>query len=167
MTFGYESQWFCEHAIRQDLSSVPKNLLLALRRERGQCRERPLIFIGHSYGGLVIQKTLVTAKLHSESWPGLYSSTCGVVFLGTPHRGTGDITSQGMMDAIIEQYSQCQIEEAVLQSLKSENERLNDVRKDFLELCTRSRGKLELVCFYEQKSTGVGRIIGVDSMSVP
>ena len=77
MAFGYESQWFGEYAIRQTLSPVAKSLLFS--------KDRPLIMIGHCYGGLVIQKMLITAKLHSEDWPGLYSSTSGIVFLRTPH----------------------------------------------------------------------------------
>ena len=85
MAFGYESQWFGEYAIRQTLSPVAKSLLFSLRHERKFCKDRPLIMIGHCYGGLVIQKMLITAKLHSEDWPGLYSSTSGIVFLRTPH----------------------------------------------------------------------------------
>ena len=166
MTFGYESQWFGEHAVRQDLPSVANSLLLSLRRERRRCPDRPLLFIGHCYGGLVIQQMLRTAKLHWEQWPGLFSSTTGVVFLGTPHRGTGDMTSRGMLDTMIQQYSQVRIEDAVLESLNAENESLNDIRREFVKICTLSRGRLHIVCFYEQKSTRVGRIIGVESMRV-
>lgn len=43
---------------------------------------------------------------------------------------------------------------------------LNEVRSDFVELCVRTRGKLEIVCFYEQKRTSVGEIIGVDPVRV-
>ena len=89
-----------------------------------------------------------------EDWPGLYSSTSGILFLGTPHHGTGTLTSKGMMDAIIEQYAGCQIEDGVLRSLQPKKEMLNEVRSDFVELCVRTR---------EQKRTSGGEIIGVDS----
>ena len=36
----------------------------------------------------------------------------------------------------------------------------NEVRSDFVELCVHTRGKLEIVCFYEQKRTSVWEIIG-------
>ena len=64
------------------------------------------------------------------------------------------------MDAIIEQYVECQIEDDVLRSLQSKNEMLNEVRSDFVELCVRTRGKLEIVCFYEQKRTSMGKSLG-------
>lgn len=77
-----------------------------------------MILIGHCYGRLVVQNILITAKLHSEDWPGLYSSTSGIVFLDTPHHCTGTLSSKGMMDAIIEQYAECQIEDDVYYSLR-------------------------------------------------
>jgi hypothetical protein len=34
MRFGYDSQWFGEHAVKQRLSTVAESLLLALKAER-------------------------------------------------------------------------------------------------------------------------------------
>lgn len=70
------------------------------------------------------------------------------------------------MDLIIETYSQCQTESAVLQSLHRENEMLNYIRNSLVEFCIRSHGQLGIVCFYKQKSTSVGKTIGIDSMKV-
>ena len=70
------------------------------------------------------------------------------------------------MDLIIETYSQCQTESAVLQSLYRENEILNDLRKSLVELCIRSHGQLGIVCFYGAEKTSVGKITGIDSMKV-
>src|SRR5437868_5185587 len=72
---------------------------------------RPLILIGHSFGGLILLKaraldtsmahgadisqTLVDAHTERKRWPGIYDSTVGLIFLGTPFRGTHDSLSRG------------------------------------------------------------------------
>ena len=165
MTFGYDSQWFGEAATKQDLTSVSNNLLLSLTMERRKCPDRPLIFIGHCYGGLVIQKALVTAKHHSERWTGIFESTIGLVFLGTPHRGTGHITSTGMKETLNERHAHVEdyslaIEDSVLETLLSQSPMLDDVRREFVDTWIASHGRNGLVCFYEQKATIVGKIIG-------
>lgn len=86
--------------------------------------------------------------------------------MGTPHRGTADITSQGMMYAIIAQEPECFIEASVLEALSTESDTLASVRKEFVDLCKHEDVKLPLVCFYEQKITSVGRIIGNSGMKV-
>ena len=111
-------------------------------------------------------KALVMARLEEYDLPGIFKSTSGILFLGTPHRGTGKITSQSMMYSIIAQDPQCPIEPAVLESLKSESDVLIDVRNDFMKLCTREEVAISIVCFFEQKSTNVGSIIGAENMNV-
>ena len=46
------------------------------------------------------------------------------------------------MDLVIETYSQCQTESAVLQSLHCEHEMLNYIRKSLVEFCIRFHGQL-------------------------
>ncbi|KAL7271954.1 hypothetical protein RUND412_005260 [Rhizina undulata] len=61
-----------------------------------KCEEeikRPIVFIGHSFGGIVIVHSLVeaaTRKVVTEAFAGnsyLVAATCAVMFFGTPHRG--------------------------------------------------------------------------------
>ncbi|PYH36551.1 kinesin [Aspergillus neoniger CBS 115656] len=62
-------------------------LLDRLRLEREKCEHRPLLFIAHSLGGIVVKEALVQAKL-SATYGSICTSTFGIVFFGTPHRGT-------------------------------------------------------------------------------
>jgi hypothetical protein len=56
MGFCYESRWIGESAVWQSLDSIANELLEALRHERLKCSDRPIVFIGHCLGGLVIQQ---------------------------------------------------------------------------------------------------------------
>ncbi|KAI0862792.1 hypothetical protein F4860DRAFT_470448 [Xylaria cubensis] len=47
--------------------------------------DRPIIFIAHSFGGLLLKKALLLAKSHSKD---VAAMTRGIIFLGVPHRGT-------------------------------------------------------------------------------
>jgi predicted alpha/beta-fold hydrolase len=58
-------------------------LLLSARRDDPH---RPIIFIGHSLGGLVINKALHLASSNPRH-ASINDATQGVVFFGTPHRG--------------------------------------------------------------------------------
>ncbi|TPR03470.1 hypothetical protein CAN33_000295 [Aspergillus niger] len=62
-------------------------LLDRLRLERENCEYRPLLFIAHSLGGIVVKEALVQAKL-STTYGSICTSTFGIAFFGTPHRGT-------------------------------------------------------------------------------
>jgi hypothetical protein len=75
MRYGYHSEWFGDGAIRQNTSTVARRMLSALERKRKvqapykmlyiianwntrvqELPPRPLIFIAHSSGGLVVLK---------------------------------------------------------------------------------------------------------------
>ncbi|KAL7271005.1 hypothetical protein RUND412_006273 [Rhizina undulata] len=69
------------------------NEIAKVRNSEEQEIMRPIIFIGHSFGGIVIVQSLVeaaTRKAEKEAFAGnsyLVAATCAVVFFGTPHRG--------------------------------------------------------------------------------
>ena len=58
---------------------------------------RPVIFVGHSMGGLIIKKMLTSAQdSEDENMKKLSENTKGVVFYSTPHDGS-EIASIGNM----------------------------------------------------------------------
>ena len=55
-------------------------------------KKRPIIFVGHSLGGLVIKDALCKSNEYRASGrnpraAAIITSTYGIAFLGTPHRG--------------------------------------------------------------------------------
>lgn len=61
------------------------NRLHNKRREDNE-KHRPIIFISHSLGGLLVKQALVEAKLN-PLYTCIKASTYGLVFFGTPHSG--------------------------------------------------------------------------------
>jgi hypothetical protein len=50
--------------------------------------DRPLIFIAHSFGGLVVEQAVVKANAAGSPYEELLRMLGGVVLLGTPHQGS-------------------------------------------------------------------------------
>ncbi|KAF8526569.1 hypothetical protein BU17DRAFT_74115 [Hysterangium stoloniferum] len=59
-------------------------------------RERPLIFIAHSFGGIMLKNALIhahtTHNKHLPAHKAIEVSSYGIIYLGTPHQGV-DLTS--------------------------------------------------------------------------
>lgn len=50
-------------------------------------KKRPIIFVCHSLGGIVVKQALVHAVLHPELYGAIPKATIGLMFFGTPHGG--------------------------------------------------------------------------------
>ncbi|KAM7206365.1 hypothetical protein V8F20_002714 [Naviculisporaceae sp. PSN 640] len=62
------------------------DLLEALRIERKKAPDRPIIFLAHSLGGILIEQALVNAQNNPE-YLSIRRATTGLLFFGTPHGG--------------------------------------------------------------------------------
>lgn len=93
MTFGYDSdvsKFFGGAANKNTFYDHAGDLLGALVRKRTNAQDRPIIFVAHSLGGLVVKQMLFEAD-RSKALPqrrNVYLSTRALFFLGTPHRGS-------------------------------------------------------------------------------
>jgi hypothetical protein len=67
-----------------DLSESFLNLILDSRRDDPH---RPIIFIAHSLGGIMIKQALYLASSNPK-FAFIKDATQGIIFFGTPHRGT-------------------------------------------------------------------------------
>lgn len=80
-----------EHAAIVDgttLSSLADSLLEDLQMLRDEeRRERPVVFIGHSVGGIVVKMALGKASRDAR-YEGILKQCYGVAFFGTPHQGS-------------------------------------------------------------------------------
>ncbi|KAF5606142.1 uncharacterized protein FSUBG_6256 [Fusarium subglutinans] len=88
MTFGYDSD-LTDRSTVMELENWADTLLRSLNEVRTGDEEkaRPLLFVSHSLGGLVVRKAM--AQLHPTSnYTNITISQCGIVFLATPHSGS-------------------------------------------------------------------------------
>lgn len=66
-----------------------EGLLVELRDVRsGKARLRPLFFLAHSLGGIVVKKALIIASGRRTRYGDIFESTRHLMFFGTPHQGT-------------------------------------------------------------------------------
>ncbi|KAL8340712.1 hypothetical protein RB601_006689 [Gaeumannomyces tritici] len=163
MRYGYSSQWFGKNATKTKVSDISQAFLFDLDEFR-EDKNRPLILIGHSFGGLVLLKTLVDANMEPKRWPGTYDSTAGLVFLGTPFRGTHDSLSQG--EVLLRAWQLFAAERPVysenLGILRAGGEPLIDLVDTYLRVARKSPMMPRVACFYEQKASDIARILGKD-----
>lgn len=91
-TLGYPASLFAQWAKKEmNLYERAKHSLELLAGY--QLGERPLIFVCHSLGGLLVKQVLRTAKESSEqTWHRIADHCVAVLFLATPHSGSSFAT---------------------------------------------------------------------------
>ncbi|KAF4632336.1 hypothetical protein G7Y89_g5797 [Cudoniella acicularis] len=93
MSFGYTLN--CEKGIlATSIQDIAVRLLDELHAKRklddtAQNQNRPLVFIGHDLGGIIIKQTLLIAA-GSQHHSAIAARTSHLVFFGTPHRNSGN-----------------------------------------------------------------------------
>ncbi|USP82002.1 uncharacterized protein yc1106_09276 [Curvularia clavata] len=66
-----------------------ENLLQLLSVQREHARSRPIIFIAHSMGGIIVKQALATAySAPSGEYAAIYIFTFALFLFGVPHRGS-------------------------------------------------------------------------------
>ncbi|KAF8507943.1 hypothetical protein BU17DRAFT_57063, partial [Hysterangium stoloniferum] len=87
LTYGYDARTSGENRSQQNLYQLSTDFLASL----SNFRNRPLIFVAHSFGGIMLKNALIDANLaskrHLPDHQAIADSTYGIVFLGTPHQG--------------------------------------------------------------------------------
>ena len=85
-------------------------------------------------------------------------STVGVIFLGTPHRGT-QAAKWGQIVATTAKALGFGFEDSILKQTREDSEQSRDLLYDFTLWA--NRGALTLICFFEQHKTDYGKRLGM------
>ena len=121
--------------------------------------ERPIIFIVHSLGGLVVKQCLIYSRSiehqNSAHLRSIYLSTYGILFMGTPHNGS-DLAKWGTM---LQSIASATLPKKfftssphLVEALKTNNETLQNINRQFNEILPR----LRIFYFYEAKPMDMG-----------
>jgi len=158
LSYGYDSDApNSRYLVHSMIHRQGKRLLDALvpLREKGGAIRRPIIFIGHGLGGIIIKSALTFANAAEDGgppWRPILLSTAGVLFLGTPHRGTANDTWSESLKRIVSA-SQPMRNRDFFNHL---DEELAWLETQLREFDTLSQGIHMASCF-ETRSSGPGR----------
>jgi hypothetical protein len=131
----------------RDASESLLDRLLSLRKDLSS---RPIVFLAHSLGGLVVKRALVSAKLDS-TYNSIYEATYGIGFFGTPHSG-GNGASIGSIGARIARSVLFNPKNTFMEALKKGSLLSDELARDFLKVC----GKLHILSFFETHPMSYG-----------
>lgn len=88
MSYGYNSTTAFSKSITniEDQATTLLGTLTSKRRLPSE-KDRPLIFIAHSLGGIIVKKALIIAHERHSIYGPILDSARALVFFGVPHRG--------------------------------------------------------------------------------
>jgi tetratricopeptide (TPR) repeat protein len=157
--YNYDSKWH-RNAPQTRLQLCAEDLVQNLHIFRDGVRDRPIILIGHSLGGLVIQNALLRAKsLQDGKYLYLLQATKGFVALGAPFRGT---KMQPLASFCASCMSLVGADGGVIRDLVYDNDTLRDLLHEFCQI--RDRYLIPACCFFELYETDYGKRFGLPGL---
>lgn len=137
LTYGYDTH--IRHKLgaainRATVYDIAWDFLVALEAERRAQPGRPVIFIVHSLGGIVVKEMLrrsggcYRTQSHLRD---VFESTVGIIFFGTPHGGADP---RGLLQHIAEKAIKAagfSVNEQIVNTLLPSAERLRELRDEF------------------------------------
>ncbi|EEU40184.1 uncharacterized protein NECHADRAFT_25838, partial [Fusarium vanettenii 77-13-4] len=172
LTYGYEA-----YIVQKSVASTNRlfdhaaNLLshLSLDRELSNASSRPLVFVAHSLGGLVCKEAILLSRRSPELYlRGIFDYTKGIIFLGTPHRGSW------MADWAKAPASALRIlkstNTSLLEILKTDEQYLQSIQDQFLSMVREQQeaGRdFQVTCFFEELPLPVvGKVVSQDAATL-
>ncbi|CCF40392.1 pfs domain-containing protein [Colletotrichum higginsianum] len=154
MVYNYESRWHAD-APKTRLQLCGEELVQNVHSFRRGTPTRPIVFVGHSLGGNVIVQALLHAS-DEDKYKGFLEATAGVVFLGTPLRGT---KWQPFLDSLAQLMAPAGSHRGVTKELGFDGPELRDRLHRFCRL--RNRLSMPVSCFFELFETDYGQRFGI------
>ena len=146
MSYGYNSKTAFSKNV-SDIEDHAEALLHALNMERmsPSQKERPIIFLAHSLGGIIVKKALIIAHERSSHYGSLLTKVSGMVLFGVPHRGS-DIAYWADFAANVLNASQMGANANFVHSLKKNSKAFSKISRQFIE---RAADLKTIYSFYE------------------
>jgi Alpha/beta hydrolase family len=174
--YEYGSDWYGDptYTNLEECGTEFLRSIITNRRHQGRpemCparRKRPIIFVAHSFGGLVVKQALVTAyrtwrkgdnanspvretvrRAQAANYRDFLCSVAGVIFLGTPHRGSAFSFWANVKMTFGSLVGQPTYAELV-KVLGANSEPLSELQRAFEEACNDSAVLDILPCCYRE-----------------
>jgi hypothetical protein len=160
LTYGYDSHpshFYKGSTNQMTITQHSQKLLQQITNVRTKCRGRPIIFVAHSLGGILVKDMIIQSGKYEQQPKFLDVSKCtfAIIFFGTPHLGAnaaryGEIVSNvvGSLPGGLSVYKE------VLRGLKPDGEKLSNVNADFNDVLNKNipaQEKVQIYSFQEGK----------------
>ncbi|KAL2202595.1 hypothetical protein CC79DRAFT_1164027 [Sarocladium strictum] len=146
MTFGYNADLrrkVSSHRIIDHANDLLEGLVEVRRKSQG----RPLMFVAHSMGGLVVKKALLLCQ-DDERYQDILEMRRSIIFLGTPHQGSEQADN---LQVLLGLASLLQIKVSdISEELEAYSMTTVDINRSFMRNASRN---LQVLCFYETVKT--------------
>jgi len=123
---------------------------LADNRISDDDKSRPIIFVAHSLGGIVVKDMLNASRAEVTYLKEILPATYGVIFLGTPHRGSSTATL-GKIAQNITRVVRSNPNTSILQDLEVNSETLERIGRGFHQILAES--PIQIQSFREELPT--------------
>ncbi|KAI1485550.1 hypothetical protein F5X96DRAFT_659519 [Biscogniauxia mediterranea] len=163
LLYMYESAWTGPLKVKQFMGNVAMALLIGLRSKREGCQRRPIVFIGHSMGGLVIAKAITIADSRRDKFPIMFEAIAASVFFGTPFDGAPIASVAAMYKHLAEKVGSA-TSSKLLDLMKPGDEALRELKHEFMRLVGKLSPKIDLMCFYEEQPTDFSKFVGLPAL---
>ncbi|KAK4208648.1 hypothetical protein QBC37DRAFT_252923, partial [Rhypophila decipiens] len=122
----------------------------------------------NSLGGLLIKNAICLSESSSEEHLGqVHDNTIGIVFLGTPHRGS-NMAVYAKLVADILKLSQKRVNPGLLALLKKDSDILAAIEDDFAIWLRKKGMTFQITCFFEDlELLAFGAVVTKDSARLP
>ncbi|KAK4098107.1 hypothetical protein N658DRAFT_499694 [Parathielavia hyrcaniae] len=156
LLYNYDSRWHAK-APKVRLSLCGEELIRSVRDFRqGATASRPIVFVGYSLGGNVIQHALLYAN-SDDDFRHVVMLTAGVVFLGSPLRGS-EFQSLAKIMAWFSRFAGSY--DGIVRDLLYDDENLIDTLHHFYRI--RNTLSIPTSCFFELYDTDYSKkILGI------
>lgn len=161
MTFGYNANVtsLLGSTSSDGILQHAQTLVAQLESERSLTEgaaERPIIFICHSLGGIIVKRALAYSASRTskgvEHLHSIFVSTFAVLFLGTPHAGSSKARMASIGRRMLDALAPSKIWDTngqLLEALQEGSETLQNVTDQFVPLMK----KFRIYFFWEQEKT--------------
>ncbi|KAF8538735.1 Alpha/Beta hydrolase protein, partial [Trichophaea hybrida] len=154
LTYGYNSQLVGPNSTEFRMLDHRRHFVQELRNSRSSIAKRPIIFLGHSLGGILVLQTLLQCKNQILNRD-LFDLTSAIFFFGTPHNGLHTAELEAMVnDMASKPESTASI---LLQQLRQGSEFLESQADELVDIWPGRR----IVSFYELLETPTVRRVGL------
>jgi len=175
ISFGYDSDIVhsdTAEVTQGSLESDARSLCALLSAERSlpDSRDRPIIFVAHSLGGLVCAEAIILGERNAigDSVQTIAEHVNGIVFLGTPFAGSNLAKWGDLVRAIFSVVRKT--DQTTLKTLKENSHDLKELGTTFPETVRKrntTAKKIQIVFFYETLPTYGVIVVEEKSASYP